>query len=187
MLAIGTALLAAGGLFLRWVTRFPPDTMPEGAYMRIAAAIGRGAPEECFAYLEEEAQHAAHSIVRYAKRADASIRTSYPTGERERAARPYALAAGARDGAELFARLARARGWIDLLRRDLSGIERVELSGAEAVVVTVRGTRYPFRRRPGGIWGLSIFTGELRAEAERLARDWEVVQRAAEDYRRAGE
>lgn len=47
-----------------------------------------------------------------------------------------------------------------------------------------RGTRYPFRRRPNGIWGLTLFTAELTTEAERAARDHDVVERAAADYAR---
>jgi hypothetical protein len=51
-------------------------------------------------------------------------------------------------------------------------------------VVTSRGTRWPFRRRDNGIWGLTIFTAELVAEAERTTRDLEVVVAAADDYDR---
>jgi hypothetical protein len=49
-------------------------------------------------------------------------------------------------------------------------------------VVTGRGTRYAFRRRENGIWGLTLFTGELAAEAERASRDLDVVEQAARDY-----
>jgi hypothetical protein len=52
-------------------------------------------------------------------------------------------------------------------------------------VVTARATRYPFRRRDNGIWGLTIFTAELEAEAERATRDLDMVDRAARDYERA--
>ena len=62
---------------------------------------------------------------------------------------------------------------------------RVEVNGERATVETARGTRYAFRRRENGIWGLATFTAELVAEAERAARDWDVVQRAATDYERA--
>ena len=61
----------------------------------------------------------------------------------------------------------------------------MEVQGERATVVTARGTRYPFRRRENGIWGLTVFTAELDAEAERATRDLEVVERAAADYDRA--
>ncbi len=49
----------------------------------------------------------------------------------------------------------------------------------------VRTARYAFRRRENGMWGLSMFTAELVAEAERAARDFDVVDKAASDYERA--
>ena len=76
-------------------------------------------------------------------------------------------------------------GWVSRLRRDLSGIAKVEVAGERATIETARGTRYPFRRRENGIWGMSLFTAELVAEAERAARDWDVVEDAALDYERA--
>ena len=54
-------------------------------------------------------------------------------------------------------------------------------------VETVRGTRYPFRRRPNGIWGLTLFTATLVAEAEKAARDAKLIDKAAADYERAGQ
>jgi len=80
---------------------------------------------------------------------------------------------------------ARERGWLDRLRRDMSGVQRVEISGERATVETARGTRYPFRRRPNGIWGTTLFTAALTTEAERAARDLQLIERAADDYRRA--
>ena len=87
----------------------------------------------------------------------------------------------------LFALLAATRGWIARLERDLSGVASVEIAGERATVVTARGTRYPFRRRENGIWGLTLFTAELAAEAERAARDLDVVEHAAADYDRVRE
>jgi hypothetical protein len=76
------------------------------------------------------------------------------------------------------------RGWIGRMRRDLSGVGKVERSGERATIETARGTRYGLRRRANGIWGLTLFTAELLAEAERAARDAEVVEKAAGDYER---
>ncbi len=186
---IGGALLAAlaGALLIYWVVRFPPDTTPEGAYMRIAHAVSRGKPDDCFAYLEEEAQHGAISIADYASQINKRIEQSYPEPERSEALARYAGMASSERGAGTWALLADQRGWIGRLRRDLSGVESVEIVGERATIVTSRGTRYPFRRRPNGIWGLTIFTVELTTESERLARDWTSIQAAAKDYQRAAE
>jgi hypothetical protein len=81
--------------------------------------------------------------------------------------------------------MARERGFLARLRRDLSGAVRVDVEGERASVVTARGTRYAFRRRENGIWGMTLFTAELSAEAERAARDLSVVTAAADDYDRA--
>ena len=63
-------------------------------------------------------------------------------------------------GAEVYAIREGWQGAVDggagiaRLRRDLSGIGKVEVTGERATVETARGTRYPFRRRvarrPGG-------------------------------------
>ena len=58
-------------------------------------------------------------------------------------------------------------------------------TGDRATIETTGGTRYAFRRRENGMWGLSMFTAELVAEAERAARDNDVVDKAASDYERA--
>ena len=59
------------------------------------------------------------------------------------------------------------------------------MTGERATIETARGTRYAFRRRENGIWGLTMFTAELLAESEKAARDLEMVKRAADDYERA--
>ena len=51
--------------------------------------------------------------------------------------------------------------------------------------MTSRGTRYSFRRRDNGIWGLTMFTAEMVAEKDKAARDLAVVESAADDYARA--
>jgi hypothetical protein len=67
----------------------------------------------------------------------------------------------------------------------MSGVAGVAIQAERATVITARGTRYPFRRRDNGIWGLTMFTPELQAEAERASRDLQVVLRSAADYDRA--
>jgi hypothetical protein len=177
---VGAALLMFGSRL-----RFPKDTTPEGAYARIVLAVTRGEPRECFAYLETQAQWAAYTIRDYRSRAASRIAKSYPEPERTSMLATYRREAEAPDGADVWTALSESRGWIARMRKDLSGLKRVDISGERATVETAHGTRYPFRRRENGIWGLTMFTAELVAEAEKAARDYELVNRAAEDYERA--
>lgn len=183
-LGLAAALGVAGWAGWKRVARFPPDTEPEGAYLRIALAVAEGRPRDCFSYLEDQAQHAAYSIRDYRKRASDRVAAAYPEPERSRLLAAYSKHASAPDGADVWVDMAERRGWIGRLRRDLSGVAKVEQSGERVTIETVRGTRYGFRRRPNGIWGLTMFTGDLMAEAERAARDAEVVEKAAADYER---
>ena len=178
------ALLATLSVLFYRFARFPPDTTPEGAYLRIASSLGRNEPRQCFAYLEDRAQHAAYTIRDYRAKASAQIAAHYPEPERGRLLAEYKVHAEAPDGADVWLDLATHRGWVSRLRRDLSGIAKVEIAGERATIETARGTRYAFRRRENGIWGLTAFTADLAAEAERAARDAEVVERAAADYAR---
>ena len=182
--AVSAVLAVVVVLVVRWLGRFPADTTPEGAYLRIAAAIAKDEPKHAFNYLEESAQHAAFSIHGYAQKITTRIAVAYPETERQRAAAPYTALAAAEGGEAAFVLLAEREGWIGRLRRDLSGADQVEIVGERATIITARGTRYSFRRRPNGMWGLTLFTAELEAEAARLARDLEQVQQAAADYER---
>jgi hypothetical protein len=149
-------------------------------------AVNKGKPTAIFAYLETPAQHACYTIRDYRKRARDRVLAAYPEPERSALAARHAAEAAAPDGADVFALYAQRLGWIAKLRRDLSGIQKIETSGERATVETVRGTRYPFRRRPeNGIWGLTLFTATLAAEAERAARDLSLIEAAAADYERA--
>jgi hypothetical protein len=164
---------------------FPSDRMPEGAYLRIALAVDEDRVRDVFPYLETDAQWAAFTIRDARAKASALIRASYPKGQGGDLLKAYGPLADAPDGADVFALLAVEKGFVTELRRDLSGVARVEVEGERASVVTVRGTRYPFRRRDNGIWGLTLFSAHLLAEAERASRDLAVVTAAAEDYDRA--
>jgi hypothetical protein len=186
-------LLVAGGLLAvtlaagSWAIArhpFPPETTPEGAYTRIAYAVAERRPRDAFAYLETDAQWAAYTVRDMRRKACDRVRASYPPEERARLLDAWQAEGDAPDGADVFASMAVGRGWIRRLERDLSGVGHVEVAGERATVVTARGTRYPFRRRDNGIWGLTIFTAELSAEAERAARDLDVVERTAADYDR---
>ncbi len=184
LIAAGTSTaLGAGAYAFHVATRFPPDTTPEGAYRRIAHSLSRGKPHELFSYLEEDAIHAIFSMHGYAREIIEAVRASYPEAERARALARYERFSQPEDPAALWVTFAEERGFLRQLRRDLSGIDHVDRSGERATVVTARGTRYPLRVRPNGIWGLSMFTAQLDAEARRLARDWDTIRRAAHDFR----
>jgi hypothetical protein len=181
-LAIAIAVVAVGGMLTWRFARFPPDTTPEGAYMRITVAIAKGDTIGCFAYLEEASQHAAYSIHDYARKSAARIEQAYPEDAKARALPRYRELAAVEDGQRVWVLFAHKHGWVGRLRRDLSGASSIEVEGERATITTARGTRYSFRRRPNGIWGLTLFTAELEAEAQHLARDWGQIDRAAADY-----
>jgi hypothetical protein len=183
VLGIPVALLVA--FVLRSRSSFPTETTPEGAYARIAVAIGGGRARDCFPYLETEAQWASYTIRDYRSKAATRIARAYPEPDKTTMLASYRREAEAADGADVWLALAESRGWIARLRKDLSGIRRIEISGERATIETARGTRYAFRRRDNGIWGLTTFTAELFAESEKASRDFEMVTRAADDYERA--
>lgn len=187
VIGVGVALVGVIG-YVASVHRYPSDRTPEGAYARVAKAVNLGRPKDFFAYLETTAQHAAYSIADYRRKARERILATYPEPDRSRLASEHEAEAKAADGSDLFALYAERRGFLGKLRRDLSGVAKVEINGERATVETVRGTRYAFRRRPeNGIWGLTMFTATLVAEAEKAARDYAIVEAAAADYARAAE
>jgi hypothetical protein len=185
LLAIGIAIAIACGAVAIARRPFPVDTTPEGAYARIAFSVAERRPRDAFAYLETEAQWASYTIRDARRRASDRVAATYPLDERQRMLGAWAAEASAADGADVFALYAGRRGWVERLERDLSGVAHVEIQGDRATVLTARGTRYPFRRRENGIWGLTIFTAELLAEAERATRDLALVESAAKDYESA--
>ncbi len=187
-LRLGLLLLVVG--VAGWIAyanlTYPSDRTPEGAYLRVSNAVNRGRPQDFFAYIETPAQHACYTIRDFRKPARGRVSAAYPEPERSRLLADYAAEASAPDGADIFALYAQRRGWLGRLRRDLSGVAKVEQKGERATVETVHGTRYPFRIRPeNGIYGLTLFTAELVSEAERAARDYGIIEKAAADYERA--
>ena len=181
----GVALVVSGVFVVYSHLTFPKDTTPEGAYARIAIAITKGNPRDCFAYLETQAQWASYTVRDYRTKAAAVVARSFPEPERGALLASYRGQADVPDGADTWLALAESRGFVARLRKDLSGMKRVEITGERATVETARGTRYAFRRRENGIWGLTTFTAELVAEAEKAARDYEMVKKSARDYERA--
>ncbi len=183
MVVLGALLFFASGRVM--LLPFPSDRTPEGAYLRIAKSVDEDHVRDAFAYLETDAQWASYSIRDARAQASTRIAAAYPEPQRTELLAAYAPLAHAPDGADVFALFAAEKGWTARLRRDLSGVARVDREGERASVVTARGTRYPFRRRDNGIWGLTLFTAQLMAESERAARDLAVVNAAADDYERA--
>lgn len=180
------AVVVLGVAWISWVrASFPSDHQPVGAYVRITTAVTQDRPEDFFAYLEDAAQHACFTIRDYRKTALARVRQTFPDKERKEYERRYAALASAVDGPAVFAYYARQQGWLVQLEADLSRAAAVEVQGERATVITARGTRYSFRRRAGGIWGLTAFSPKLTSEAERAARDLAMIEKAALDYERA--
>jgi hypothetical protein len=174
-----------GGFALFFACKDPPapdEHTPGGAYALVALAIEEGRDRDVFPYLEDEAQWAAYTIRR--ERADALERAkkSYPADAYDEIDRAWGVDARAPDGADVFARIGKVRGWFERLRKDLSGVARVETEGDRATLVTARGSRYPMRKRANGIWGLTMFTAELETDAEHATRDRKRVEEAARDY-----
>jgi hypothetical protein len=188
-LARVTVVLAVAGAVALLVAHllYPSDRTPEGAYYRVVIGVNAGDATRLFAYLETPAQHACYTIRDFRRKTRARVLAAYPEPERSRLSQLYAEEAAAPDGADVFALYAKRNGWIGRLRRDLSGVAKITVEGERATVETARGTRYPFRRRPeNGIWGLTLFTAVLNAEAERAARDFTLIDKAAADYERVG-
>lgn len=182
LFALACALVGALGFIL--YRPYPSDHTPEGAYMRIARSITENRLVDVFPYLETDAQWACFTIRDMRKKSSDRIAASYPEPDRSRLLAEYRDEANAPDGSDVFAVIARRRGWDARLRKDLSGAVRIDIEGERASVITARGTRYPFRLRDNGIWGLTIFTADLLAESERASRDWDNITRAADDYDR---
>jgi len=187
--ALWIGLCCLGGVLLLafvWAhLSFPSDRTPKGAYLRVVIAVNRGRAQDFFAYTETRAQHACYTIRDYRKKTRDRVLASFPEPERSRLAAQYAEDATAPDGADVLAIYAKQNGWMNRLRKDMSGIARIEEQGERATVQTVHGTRYPFRRRDNGIWGLTLFTATLSAEAEKAARDLALIEKAASDYEHA--
>jgi len=172
------AIIAVG---VGW-SLYPDDRSPRGAYYRVMTAVNQGRSRDLFPYTETEAQHAAFTIGNYYRDAVARVEAAYPEPARSTELERLRPLAQVEPGPGVFAWYAERYGWFDRLRRDLSGIAHIEIDADRATVQTVRGTRYPFRRRDNGIWGLTLFTARLVHDAEKAARDFAQIEAAAKDY-----
>jgi len=186
LFGVAVAAIVIGVVALVFYKPFPPDKTPEGSYARIAKAIAEGRSRDVFPYLEQDAQDAAFTIHDMRKAACESITQSYPAGaERDALLASYRPEADAPDGPDVFMLVDKKQGFIARLRKDLSGIQATETRGERATLTTAKGTRYTFRRRPNGVWGLTRFTAEMLDASERASRDLASVRSAADDYARA--
>lgn len=200
LVAVGVALALVLAVVAFIVVRsaiLPPATTPEGAYVRIARSLSEGDARAVYSYLDEDARAACVAVWHDRKEASDLVENNYPvedsgtrTGvepesERSRLLEEYRTHASATDGADVWLDLAERRGYVRRLRQDLSGVAKVEADGDRATLTTARGTRYEFRRKTDGTWGLALFTGELVRDRERAERDLEMIRRAAADYEHA--
>ncbi len=185
LITAALSVLVAAALFLLLRTPFPPNDSPDGAYARIAKALAEGHPRDLFPYLETDAQWACISVHDARKAAKTRVTVSYPSSEQPAARAEIGPLADSTDGEDVFVKTAESRGWLARLKKDLSGTKGVEISGDRATIITARGTRYSFRRRDNGMWGLTMFTAELVSDRDKATRDLEVVNAAGDDYDRA--
>ncbi|MCU0684821.1 MAG: hypothetical protein MUF34_21685 [Polyangiaceae bacterium] len=140
VISLGLLLLVGAPIgYTRWLGRaFPADTTVEGAYLRVVLAVDNEKLGDAFAYLETEAQWACHTTFDYHKKIVDLIAAAYPEPERAAALARYHEAPLSADAPAFFAKLARSRGWEARLRRDLSGVARVEEQGERATLETAR-------------------------------------------------
>jgi hypothetical protein len=179
------ALFVLGLLtFLAWLW-FPSDQTPKGAYYRLVVAVNRGEAADIFPYVETAAQHAAFTIGDYTRKARERVNVAYPEPNRTQELARLAELADVEPGPGVFAVYAVRYAWIQRLRRDLSGIAKIEEEQDRATIETARGTRYAFRKRENGIWGLTLFTARLVEDSEKAARDFAQIEAAARDYESA--
>ncbi len=190
------ALAALAIVFVGWrlLAGAPPDTQPEGAYVRVAERISAADARGVFTLLDDDGKSACERLWRARREASTLVESTYPEpradrpldlgAERAQLLESYRPIADAEDPAAVWVVLAAQRSWIAILRRDLSGVTKVDLDGDMAVIHTARGTQYPFAKRANGTWGLSLFTTELVADAWRAERDLEVIRSASADYAR---
>ena len=179
------ALTALAGAMIYWkFGRFPPETEPKGAYLRIVQALQDGRPVEIFPYTETATQHGCYSILGYHRDAYQLITAEFPEERKLSDAPRYEEFAGMKDGSEVFLSIAVRGGYLERLTKDLSAVKQVQINGERATVETVRGTRYSFRRRSNGIWGLTMFSAEIQTEALRSAREFDQLKNIAIELKR---
>lgn len=178
------ALAVAAFVLLRVLAGAPAATTPEGAYVRVAEKISSGDVEGVFGLLDDASRDACARLSRARKDARALVDGTFPEPDRTRLLAEYAPVADAADAAGVWRVLSASRGWVTLLRRDLSGVDVVEAQGDAATIRTARGARYPFARRSDGTWGIALFTDDLLEDAWRAERDLETIESASADYAR---
>lgn len=188
LLGLAALVVALGALLaVRAFSALPPETAPEGAYVRVAERIARGDERSVFELLDDRAKDACSRLWRARREASNLVDGVYPEPERGRLLELWRPLASGESAADAWDVLSARRGWVSTLRKDLSGVVKVSVEGDSASIETARGARYPFAKRADGTWGLALFTADLVDDAWRAERDLEVIQRAAADYARVPE
>ncbi len=184
LFALAFCLVIALGTALVTHRPFPPDATPEGAYARIALALSNGRPKDAFAYLETDAQWAGYLDPRRSETGRRAREGKLP-GDRTGSVARGVAQRGGRAGRRRCVRSSGQTPWVDraaregLVGRDSdgnTGRPRDHRNRAKHALLVS-----PTRQRH---LGADPFTAELQAEAERAARDLDVVERAADDYDR---
>src|SRR5579862_2959146 len=101
-------LVGAGSRFVGHKP-FPPESAPEGAYVRIALMVAERRTRDVFPYLETEGQWASFTIRDTRRKACARVRASYPATEGAPLLAAWSEEADAHDGADVFVLLAARR------------------------------------------------------------------------------
>lgn len=163
----------------------PTARTVEGAFERVAAAIDAGDARRLYWDLELETRWSLMTIHRSQRRIRGLVETDYPAEERSRAVGRWRTGADAADPGALFAELCAARDCLRPLREKIGAIERVERTADGAIVHTIPGGEYRFKKGQDGRFGLVGFREELATFERDVSRDLAVIERAAAEYRRA--
>lgn len=177
------ALVAALGIIASCSDPTPTARTLPGAFERVASAIDAADAKRLFWDLDLEARWSLMSIHRSQQRARRLVADSYPPDEKERAAGRWSLGAEARTPGELFATLCAHDECMDPLRAKIGAPSRIERTRDGGVVHTVRGGTYRFKKGADGRYGLLGFADRFAALEVEVARDLEVIERAARLYR----
>ena len=127
---VALAVVAAGAVAAasawRRFAALPPDSTPEGAYVRVGAALDQGDARGVYALLDDDARAACGAIRDARRRASERVAAAYLEPERSRLLAAYAPEAGAVEGGDAWLVEAARHGYVALLRADTSGVEHVE-------------------------------------------------------------
>lgn len=178
-IALALAFVLAGGC-----EAAPPPSRddPRGALARLGPCVDRGDAECLFRELDRDSRWSVETIHRTLVEALVLVERSYPEPSRATALGFWSEAARAATGAECFAVLAAAQGWLDPVATGLgAAVELRETAPHAAEVITTRGARFPFARHDGE-WGLSLWAAELGRDKLRVLDILEQIRRNSREF-----